>query len=102
MLEIDKIKRVIVPILLEDAKELNQIVLFGSYARGDATEKSDIDIFLDGALRYDSDLPFDAADRATSALGTQVEIITKRALSTSVIRDSLKTSIEREGVLLYG
>jgi predicted nucleotidyltransferase len=42
---IEQIKNLVVPIAVK--YELKAIWLFGSYARGEATEKSDVDILMD-------------------------------------------------------
>jgi predicted nucleotidyltransferase len=102
MLGIEEIKHAIIPILLEDASELKRVVLFGSHARREATDDSDIDVNVDGVLNYDFCSTMDTAEKASAATGVPVELITKNALTASVIRESLERSIEQDGVLLYG
>ncbi|MGI6715774.1 MAG: nucleotidyltransferase family protein [Eubacteriales bacterium] len=46
----DKLKEIIKPILRKYNAE--KALLFGSYARGDATEKSDIDLVIFGGKRF--------------------------------------------------
>ena len=98
---IEEIRQVIVPILLQDAKELKRVVLFGSYARNEATADSDIDVYLDGTLLYRFDDTKDTAERASAALSVPVEIITRPALQNSVISASFQAEIERDGIILY-
>lgn len=45
ILTVDKIKKVLIPILKKH--EIKYCYLFGSYARGDAQERSDIDLLID-------------------------------------------------------
>ena len=44
-----QLKRILAPVF--DAYGIRKAVLFGSYAKGTATEKSDIDLFVDSKLR---------------------------------------------------
>ena len=45
MLSIEKIKNIVCP--LAKKYEVDRVYLFGSYARGEATEKSDVDLCID-------------------------------------------------------
>ena len=49
MLEVESIKKRLQPVFTN--YNVNSAVLFGSYARGLATEKSDIDLMVDSKLR---------------------------------------------------
>ncbi len=73
----------------------DRIYLFGSYARGDADENSDIDLRIDkGSIRglAMGGLLVDLED----ALGKKVDL-----LSTKCLRDDFLDSIHDEEVLLY-
>lgn len=78
--------------------EIARVVLFGSYARGGATTKSDVDLrveFVEGAvlgLFAMSGL----VGKLKAALGKQVDIVTAEKLN-----DDLADSIKREGVVIY-
>ena len=52
MLTVNEIKTIITPLV--EPFPIARVILFGSYARGEATEKSDIDLIIDsqGALSY--------------------------------------------------
>ncbi len=87
------------PIVLEEIKEyarkngLNKVVLFGSRARGDHKEKSDIDLAVSGgnvtAFAID-------VDEKTSTL-LKFDIVN---LDASV-QEELRESIEEEGIVIY-
>jgi uncharacterized protein len=47
--DVEEIKSRLTPVF--DANGVRSAVLFGSYAKGLATEKSDVDIFVDSGLR---------------------------------------------------
>ena len=72
-----------------------RVYLFGSYARGDMTDASDIDLRIDkGAIRglAFAGLLGDLED----ALGTSVDLI-----STAGMDDSFLREVQRDEVLLY-
>ncbi len=71
----------------------DRIVLFGSRARGDHTERSDIDIAVSGG-DFDA-FYWDIKDNVHSLLMFDVIDL------GSGISDDLKTEIDREGVLIY-
>ena len=87
------------PIVLEEIKEyarkneLNKVILFGSRARGDQKEKSDIDLAVTGgnvtAFAID-------VDEKTSTL-LKFDIVN---LDASV-QDELRKSIDTEGIIIY-
>jgi len=64
---------------LEKRYRLRRLALFGSYARGDQTEKSDIDIIVDVdpsiGLKFVS-----LAEELEGLLGEKVEIVSIRAI----------------------
>ena len=73
----------------------NRVILFGSYARGDMTESSDIDLLIDkGKIRG---LQFvSLLCDLENALGKQVDLISTRGAD----EDFLK-AIQKDEVLLY-
>lgn len=79
----------------ELAKKYNieQVILFGSRARGDFKERSDIDLAIKGGQAA---LFMVAVDEETSTL-LKYDIIN---LNASVQKELLE-SIEKEGILLY-
>ena len=92
--EIQKIQQQIVPILKEAG--VLRSSLFGSIARGEANEKSDIDILVD--LPKGKSL-FDLADlqeSLQSALGKKVDIGTYRS-----IKPFLRERILSEQIQIY-
>ena len=74
-----------------------RVILFGSYARGEATEKSDVDLIIDnqGALSY------------WELLGIIGDIVTKMPTKVDVLgldevkKPGLFNSISNEGVVIY-
>ena len=91
---IDEIKSIIAPIAA--AHDVDRIYLFGSYARGEATASSDIDLRVDkgrlkglfalGALYLDLE----------GALGKHLDLLTTGSLEQEFLQ-----SIAEDEVLLY-
>lgn len=67
---------------LEREFGVRRLALFGSYARGDATPHSDVDILVEVdpsiGLRF-----VDLADRIEALLGVQVDVVSRRSISPS-------------------
>lgn len=55
-------------------------ILFGSYARGDATEDSDIDIMIVGGKNFDPTDVFCIADELYDISGKQVDVYEEREI----------------------
>lgn len=77
---------------------IKSVVLFGSYARGEATPQSDIDLRVQivegervGLLAISS-----FADEIREATGKQVDVLTADDL-----REDIAKAIETEGVIIY-
>ena len=93
ILSVSDIRAIVAPIARTYGAE--RIFLFGSYARGEATQESDVDLRIDKGtirgLRF-AGLPGDLED----ALGKHVGLI-----STGGMDEAFRRSIAREEVLLY-
>ncbi|MDR0903832.1 MAG: nucleotidyltransferase domain-containing protein [Ruminococcus sp.] len=97
---IDEIKERIRPVA--EKYNLPAVYLFGSYARGEADEKSDIDLMIDrtgtavkGLLEY-----ADVFDDMKEHLGKEIDMITTFALKES--RDkTFKNNVLHEKVQIY-
>ena len=81
-------------IALAKAHDVDKVILFGSRARGDNRERSDIDLAISGgnyvefALDVDEEIP--------TLLMFDVVCLDKKSVSAE-----LREAIERDGVLLY-
>ena len=83
---------------------ITKVYLFGSYARGEATEESDVDLMisyqsLKGAFAIGG-IYVDFKE----ALDKPVDVVSERAITseyTSALGKKLYDNIEKEGVLIY-
>ena len=73
VLTIKQIKTAIIPVLAKH--NIHEIYLFGSYARGEANNKSDVDIYCEsGDIKTFIDQGF-LQDELENALGKEVDVI---------------------------
>ena len=75
---ITEIECMVQPILKKYSAE--QAVLFGSYARNEATPESDIDLLVIGGSAFDPTDVFCIADELYSASGKNVDVYEKREI----------------------
>lgn len=78
--------------------DIRRVTLFGSYARGEADETSDVDL----RIEYDPDSSFSMFDLAAfaeetkDALGRPVDVVSKRTLEPTFAEE-----IRRDGLVIY-
>lgn len=91
---IEELKQKIVPIAKDYGVEA--VYLFGSFARGEATEDSDYDFYIKkGRVRGLMQL-IGFENILEKVLGRKVDVVT-----SGIRNERLLRSIERDGVLLY-
>ena len=77
---------------------IQRVILFGSYARGEADENSDVDL----RIEYDHSAKFSLFDLSAfseelrEALGRQVDVVSKRTPKPEFAKE-----IERDGIVVY-
>lgn len=87
----EKVVREIIRLAKEN--EVEQVILFGSRARGDYKERSDIDLAFIGG--FSSQFILDVDEKTSTLL--QFDIIDLE----KPVREELRESIQREGIVLY-
>lgn len=95
MPSIDSIQESLIPIF--GKYNVRKAVLFGSYAKGTANERSDIDIFVDSGLRGLKF--FGLLEDVTNALNRQVDLIDASQVDSG---SRVLSEINNTGVLIYG
>jgi len=92
----EEIKNLLLPIFLANA--VYRAVLFGSYAKGLATNESDIDIVIDSKGELLNINFYGLLEEISTKLGKRVDLIEM----TEIQKDSpIYETIQNEGVLLY-
>lgn len=95
---IEELRQIIIPVAARHG--LSKVYIFGSYARGDATEDSDVDLCIDaGMLRGLFALGSLYAD-LSEALDKKLDLITEKSLKYNTDKDFLN-HLMRERILLY-
>ena len=100
----DEIRRRITPVARE--YKLAAVYLFGSYARGEATAESDVDLLVDiSGTDIDSLLKLGGLYSALeAALGTSIDLVTLDSLDEPTDRRSqlhFREAIRRERMVIY-
>ncbi|WP_294343804.1 nucleotidyltransferase family protein [uncultured Selenomonas sp.] len=93
MLSIAAIRKCVAPIC--EKYPIRKVYLFGSYARGNATESSDVDLRIEGDIKSFFMLSGIYSD-LEDALGTELDLLSKLPDS-----DLFKENLKRDEVLLY-
>ena len=90
---VNDIKRILQPVFKKH--NIKKAVLFGSYAKGEADAKSDIDIMVDSNLRG---LAFyGLLEDVVNAVGLQVDLLDRRQI---IPASKIQTEIKNTGVVI--
>jgi len=93
---VNEIKNIILPVLKQH--KIKKAILFGSYAKKCASEKSDIDIFIDSGGILNGLNFFTVYNQIENCLNKKVDIIE----AIDIKRDSqIYNEIVKYGVVLY-
>ena len=95
-LDIDRITQVVAEVVSE--YDVLEAYLFGSYARGDQTEESDVDLRLLCGPSMTYGALYRMSERLESLLGRDVEIVTN---PPERMRPAFRERVQGEEVLLY-
>ena len=93
---VNEIKSIITPLV--SPYPIRRVILFGSYARGDATECSDVDLIIDSEGRLSGFDFFGIAGLMIKKMPIKVDIFELREINKpSMMFDN----INKEGVVIY-
>lgn len=92
---VDEIKTIVVPIANEYG--VDRMVLFGSYARGEATGNSDIDIYIDVEQGWGGYFKLASLqNKLENALGSRVDLLTTGAFDSEIFEN-----VKGDEIVLY-
>ena len=93
---LEDIKKILYDILKET--EVQKATLFGSYAKRDATEQSDIDILIDSNGKIKGLKFFAIVELIREKFNKDVDIIEKSEINK---KSKIEQEIEKTGVVVY-
>ena len=96
MLSMDEIKSYITPVV--EKYPVEKVILFGSYARGDASDKSDVDLVVESGGRLHNRKIFALGGDLLVALPVRVDVYD---ILEIVNQSALYENIKKEGVVIY-
>lgn len=106
---IDEIKRRIEPVAKEYG--VKQVYLFGSYARGEATEESDVDLLVAMPGEYSFFDTAELEEKFAKSLEKDVDLVTTDDITDDygapkdrldLIREAFRSNVRQERVNVYG
>ena len=93
---VDEMRSILVPIV--SLYPINRVILFGSQARGDATEGSDVDLIIDSGGRLSAFDYFGVIGMIVKKMPIKVDVFELDEIKRP---SSMLDSINREGVTIY-
>ena len=96
MLSIEEIKSYVIPVV--EKYPIERVILFGSYARGDASDKSDIDLIVESQGRLRNRKIFTLGGELLDALPVRVDVYD---ILEIVNPSAMYENIQKEGVVIY-
>ncbi|MCL2052697.1 MAG: nucleotidyltransferase domain-containing protein [Lachnospiraceae bacterium] len=96
MLSMEEIKSYVVPVI--EKYPIEKVILFGSYARGDASDTSDVDLVVESGGRLHNSKIFTLGGDLLVALPVRVDVYD---ILEIVNQSAMYEKILREGVVIY-
>jgi predicted nucleotidyltransferase len=96
MLTINTLKELLTPIAQEN--ELERLIVFGSYARGAQTSKSDVDLIIDSGGKLKGLALFHVIHKMSSLLPTRADIFELHEVNNP---SPTYSAIMEEGIVIY-
>jgi len=96
MLTIEEIKSYIIPVV--EKYPVERVILFGSYARGDASDTSDVDLVVESGGKMRNSRIFTLGGDLLVALPVRVDVYDILEIKES---SPLYNSIREDGITIY-
>ena len=96
MLSVEEIKSYIIPVV--EKYPVYKVILFGSYARGDASEISDIDLVVDSRGRLRNRKIFALGGELLNVLPVKVDVYDILEITNP---SDMYENIQKEGLIIY-
>ena len=96
MISIDEIRSYVIPVVAK--YPVDRVILFGSHARGDATDTSDIDLIVDSSGRLRNRKIFALGGELLDVLPVRVDVYDLLEIANP---SAMYDRILREGLIIY-
>ena len=98
---LEAIRLLIMPVVKKYG--LTRVTLFGSYARGEETETSDVDIMIDGMSNNHLSVYMEMIDALEKTLNKPVDVVSEKRVYSDQSRAGrrLREHIEKDKVVIY-
>ena len=96
MLSIDEIKSYILPVI--EKYPIERVILFGSYARGDASDKSDVDLVVESGGKMRNRMIFSLGGDILAVLPVRADVYDILEIEKPSL---MYENIQKEGVVIY-
>jgi len=96
LLSIEEIKSYIIPVVKK--YPVDKVILFGSYARGDASDTSDVDLVVESGGKMRNSKIFTLGGDLLMALPVRVDVYDILEIKKS---SPLYNSIREDGIIIY-
>ena len=96
MLSIEEIKSYIIPVVKKYPVE--KVILFGSYARGDASDTSDVDLVVESGGKMKNTKIFALGGDLLDVLPVRVDVYDILEITNPSV---MYENIQKEGVIIY-
>ena len=96
LLTVAEIRTIIIPLV--EKYPVRRVILFGSYARGDATVHSDIDLIIDSENNISGFDFFGIAGRIIKEMPVKIDVFEMGEIEIS---SKLNKNIIQDGVVIY-
>ncbi|MCR6544228.1 nucleotidyltransferase family protein [Dehalobacterium formicoaceticum] len=95
--QINEIKSKLYPVF--EASPVYRAILFGSYAKGNATSQSDVDIVIDSKGELLNMAFYGVLEDITEQLNKRIDLFEISEVKRNAV---ICSAIEREGIVIYG
>ena len=96
MLSIEEIKSYIIPVV--EKYPIEKVILYGSYARGDASDTSDIDLVVESGGKMRNSRIFTLGGDLLMVLPVRVDVYDILEIANP---SAIYENIQKEGVVIY-
>ena len=96
MITIEEIKSIIIPLV--ESYPVKRVILFGSYARGEATVNSDVDLIIDSEGRLNAVDFFGIYGLILKKIPINIDVFELREVNNP---SAMLDNINKEGIIIY-